>query len=171
MRYHVAVRGRAFVVDVEPDGVKVDGRPAAVDLALTPDSPVRHLVLDGASWTVVAEPGATPGTWRLTLSGASAIEAEVIDDRTRAIRAMMGSSGARRGPEPLKAPMPGLVLAVDVAEGDIVEAGRPVVVIEAMKMQNELRTQARGLVEKVLVSPGVAVERGAVLVEFAEAPE
>ncbi len=169
MRYHVTVRGRTVVVDVAADAVTVDGRAADVDLSSALDGPVRHLILDGASWTVVAEPGERPGAWRLTLSGTSTVEAEVVDDRTLAIRAMTGSGVAHRGPEPLKAPMPGLVLAVEVEEGEVVEAGQAVVVMEAMKMQNELRSQARGVVERVLVAPGAAVERGAVLVEFAEA--
>jgi len=171
MRYHVTVRDRTFVVDVGVDEVTVDGRVLEVDLASSPASPVRHLVLDGASWTVVAEPGERAGTWRLTLSGASTVDAEVVDERTLAIRAMTGAGSARKGPEPLKAPMPGLVLAVHVSEGQVVEAGQAVVVMEAMKMQNELRSQARGVVERVRVQPGAAVERGAVLVELGQAGE
>ncbi len=166
MRYHVTVRERTFVVDVTPDGVAVDGSPAHADLAASDGTPIRHLLLDGASWTVVAEPGERSGAWRLTLSGAPSVEAEVVDERTLAIRAMTGADASARGPEPLKAPMPGLVLAVEVEEGDVVEAGQAVVVMEAMKMQNELRSQSRGVVERILVGPGAAVERGAVLVEF-----
>jgi biotin carboxyl carrier protein len=169
VRYHVALGGRTYRVDVEGDRVAVDGREVDVDLARREGSPVRHLVLDGASWTVVAEPGAERGRWRLTLSGLSTVEAEVVDERTRAIRAMTGATGAPRGPEPLKAPMPGLIVRVEVAEGEAVEAGAAVVVMEAMKMQNELRSQARGVVRRILVEPGAAVERGTTLVEFDEA--
>jgi pyruvate carboxylase subunit B len=169
VRYHVTLRGRTYAVDVDGERVAVEGRPVAVDLAALEGSPVRHLVLDGASWTVVAEPGAVRGRWRLTLSGLSAVDVEVVDERTRAIRALAGATGGTRGPEPLKAPMPGLVVRVEVAEGDTVEAGAGVVVMEAMKMQNELRSPARGVVRRVLVAPGAAVERGAVLVEFGEA--
>lgn len=169
MRYHVTVRGEEYLVDVDGDGVAVDGRPVEVDLAATPGSPVHHLVLDGRSWTVVAEPGGERGVWRLTLSGLSAVDVEVVDERTRAIRALAEAGAARRGPEPLKAPMPGLVVRVEAEEGDVVEAGAGVVVMEAMKMQNELRSAARGVVRRILVQPGAAVERGAVLVEFDEA--
>ena len=171
MRYHVTVDGREYAVELEGAQVTVDGAPVAVDLAPLPGSPVHHLVCDGASWTVVAERGPTEGVWRLTLSGMATIDAEVVDERTRAIREMAGSVAGARGPEPLKAPMPGLVVRIEVAEGDAVQAGQGVVVMEAMKMQNELRSPAGGIVKRVAVAPGDAVERGAVLLEFGEAGE
>ncbi|HEY0673364.1 MAG TPA: acetyl-CoA carboxylase biotin carboxyl carrier protein subunit, partial [Longimicrobiales bacterium] len=65
------------------------------------------------------------------------------------------------------APMPGLVLRVDVEAGQQVNAGQGVVIIEAMKMENELRADAAGVVARILVQPGTAVEKGTVLVEFA----
>ena len=61
--------------------------------------------------------------------------------------------------------MPGLVVRVNVAEGDEVAAGQGLVVMEAMKMENELRAPAPGRVRRVLATPGTAVEKGAVLVE------
>ena len=62
--------------------------------------------------------------------------------------------------------MPGLVVRVNVAEGDTVAAGQGLVVMEAMKMENELRAAAAGTVSRVLATPGAAVEKGAVLVEL-----
>ena len=62
--------------------------------------------------------------------------------------------------------MPGLVVRVDVEPGHRVEAGQGVVIIEAMKMENELKAEADGVVSRVLVEQGQAVEKGAVLVEF-----
>ena len=74
-------------------------------------------------------------------------------------------AAAPSGPAPLVAPMPGLVVRVNVAPGDAVQPGQPLVVMEAMKMENELRASAPGRVRRVLATPGTAVEKGAVLVE------
>jgi pyruvate carboxylase subunit B len=67
---------------------------------------------------------------------------------------------------PLLAPMPGLVVRVNVKAGDTVEAGQGLIVMEAMKMENELRAHGAGVVKAVRVAPGDAVEKGAVLVEM-----
>jgi pyruvate carboxylase subunit B len=69
----------------------------------------------------------------------------------------------------MRAPMPGLIVRVDVTAGDEVRTGEGVVIIEAMKMENELRADGGGIVSRVLVEAGQAVEKGAVLVEFEEA--
>jgi biotin carboxyl carrier protein len=63
--------------------------------------------------------------------------------------------------------MPGLVLRIQVQQGQAVVAGQPIVALEAMKMENELRATAPGVVQTIAVVAGQAVEKGAVLVEFA----
>jgi biotin carboxyl carrier protein len=68
----------------------------------------------------------------------------------------------------VRAPMPGLIVRVEVAEGESVSAGQGVVIIEAMKMENELKSDAAGVVKKILVQQGQAVEKGTVLIEFQE---
>ena len=75
-----------------------------------------------------------------------------------------GTSGRADGEQKVVAPMPGRVVRVLVSEGDEVEARQPVVVIEAMKMENELRAPAAGRVREVAASPGTSVEAGRVLV-------
>ncbi|HMI42929.1 MAG TPA: biotin/lipoyl-containing protein, partial [Gemmatimonadaceae bacterium] len=72
------------------------------------------------------------------------------------------------GPAPILAPMPGLIVPVNVKVGDTVEAGQGVVVMEAMKMENELRATAAGVVKSVEVAAGTAVEKGALLVALGE---
>ena len=68
--------------------------------------------------------------------------------------------------KPLAAPMPGLVVQVAVQEGDDVAAGDTVLIVEAMKMENELRAAATARVTRVRVAPGEAVEKGQLLTEF-----
>ena len=89
-----------------------------------------------------------------------------MDERTRYIRGLAGSGDKARGLAVLKAPMPGLVVRVQVEAGATVSSGAGLVVLEAMKMENELRATTAGTVRVVRVRPGEAVEKGQVLVEF-----
>lgn len=166
MRYYVSVAGRTVEVDLSGERPKVDGREVDVDIVAIPGTPVRHLLVDGRSWAVVARPGGEPGSWDLHLDG-QRFAPEVVDERTRAIRAMAGKAAGAHGPKPVRAPMPGLVTRVEVQPGDRVRPGQGVAIIEAMKMENELRAEAEAIVARVLVKAGEPVEKGAVLVEFA----
>jgi biotin carboxyl carrier protein len=169
MRYFVTIGGREHSVEVGGGQVLLDGRPVRAELRVVPGTRVHHLLVDGASYAVVAHPTAgEPDGWELDMDGAR-FSASVVDERTRAIRAMIGRSGAAAGPKPVRAPMPGLVVRIAVAPGDEVRTGQGVAIVEAMKMENELKAEAPGVVARVLVAAGQPVEKGAVLVEF-EAP-
>ena len=166
MRYFVSIAGRTIEVELTPEGPRVDGQLVRAELVAVPGTPVRHLLLDGRSFPLVARPGEGKGGWDILLDG-HRFAADVVDERTRAIRAMTARSAEAQGPRPVRAPMPGLVSRVQVAPGDAVLPGRGVVIIEAMKMENELKAEAPGVVSRILVAAGQAVEKGAVLVEFA----
>jgi pyruvate carboxylase subunit B len=113
---------------------------------------------------VVVRPG-TRGAYTLWLDGYR-FEVEALDERARAIRELSGKSAGPSGPAPLVAPMPGLIVRVNAQVGDEVAAGQGIVVMEAMKMENELRAPAAGRVKAIHAGPGTAVEKGAVLVEL-----
>ena len=168
MLYHVTVGTRTFQVRFGGDGVEVDGRRVDADLSTLPGTPVWGLRLDGVSHRVVAH-HAGKGEWNVNVGG-HPVPAEVVDERTRAIRELTGSAAAASGPKPIVAPMPGLVVKVEVSEGDEVLPGQGVVIVEAMKMENELKAQAGGTVKRIHVVSGDTVEKGQVLVDF-EAPE
>jgi len=91
---------------------------------------------------------------------------EVLDERTRHIRSLTANDDRPRAIPVLKAPMPGLVLRVQVRPGQRVSAGAGLVVLEAMKMENELKAPAPAVIKAVRVQPGAAVEKGQVLLEF-----
>jgi biotin carboxyl carrier protein len=165
--YFVEIGGRSFEVEVGPDGVCVDGVDIRAELARVSGTPVRSLLADGASHRVVAN-RLDRGRWSLTLRGRT-FRAEVIDERTRTIRAMTGAGAGPSGPRPVRAPMPGLIVKVEVAEGDLVEAGQGVVIVEAMKMENELRAEGAGRVTAVHVKEGDTVEKDQPLVDLAAA--
>ncbi|MGH7475006.1 MAG: acetyl-CoA carboxylase biotin carboxyl carrier protein subunit [Longimicrobiales bacterium] len=165
MRYFVTIRGRTFEVDLSGSRPRIDGREVSADLAGTLDSPARHLLIDGRSYPLVAGRGTARGVWELHIDGAR-LQAEAIDERTRAIREMTAAAGAPPGPRPVAAPMPGLVVRIEVEPGQTVAAGQGVAIVEAMKMENELKAEAAGRVARVLVQAGQTVEKGAVLIEF-----
>ena len=165
MRYFVTVGERTYEVELSDDKVIVDGESLSAELQQVAGTLLRRLSLDGHSYRVVAMPGETRGAWELQLGG-ERVRADVVDERTRAIRAMTARSNGPQGPKPVRAPMPGMVVRVEVEAGQQVRAGQGVVIIEAMKMENELKADAAGVVSKVLVNSGTAVEKGTVLIEF-----
>jgi pyruvate carboxylase subunit B len=165
MIYHVTIGGRGFEVDLSAEGIRVDGRLVEASLSQADDSPVGALHLDRSAYPLIARRTAK-GRWTLRMRGA-AIEAEVVDERTRAIRDMAGVGAGPAGPRPIVAPMPGMVLRVEVREGDHVQVGQGVVIVEAMKMENELKAAASGIVTRVHIEEGQPVEKDQVLVELA----
>ena len=167
MRYYVTIEGTEHVVELGPDGVRIDGDPVDAELAAAAGSPVRHLLLDGRSYRLSAEHQGD-GQWSLHHDGFR-VEAHVLDERTRAIREMTASAAPQAAAKPLKAPMPGLIVRIEVEPGVHVTPGQGLVIIEAMKMENELRAEAVGCVASVRVAAGQAVEKGQVLIEFQSA--
>jgi pyruvate carboxylase subunit B len=168
MRWFVKVGTREFTIDVDGADVRLDGEPVLAELRNVPGTPTRMLVVGDRTFTLIAAPHETGEGWRLDVDGARH-HAIAVDERTRAIREMAGAGAGPAGPRPVVAPMPGMVLRVDVAAGDHVREGQGVVIVEAMKMENELKASAGGVVSRVLVRSGDTVEKGQVLVEFTSA--
>ena len=164
MRYFVTVGDRTLEVEVGPEGVVVGGRTLAADLQPVPGTPVRSLILDGASHRLAARREGH-GRWEIHLGGRR-IPVRVLDERRHTILLMTGGGAAPAGPRPVRAPMPGLVVRVEVREGDLVEPGRGLVIVEAMKMENELRADVAGRIMRVHARAGETVEKDQVLIEF-----
>ena len=95
--------------------------------------------------------------------GATAVPVALLNGRTRYGR-KGDRGGAGAGPQRLLAPMPGKIVRVPVAVGDSVRARQPVVVVEAMKMENELRAGRDGIVAEIHAREGMSVEAGALLI-------
>lgn len=170
MMYHVTIGGRTFQVELGDSGITVDGEAHDVDFARIDGEPVHSLLLGGASHRVSALRVAKE-TWDLHLSGRR-IRADVVDERTRVIREITAAAGGgASGPRPIVAPMPGMVVRIDVEVGDTVSAGQGVVIVEAMKMENELKAAADGVVSRILVSEGEAVEKDQLLVDLEPLPK
>jgi acetyl/propionyl-CoA carboxylase alpha subunit len=165
MKYVVRIAEEDYQVDLDGERVQIDGDDVAAHVVPIDGTPVRMVTLGDEVHRVIVRPGPTRGRYTLWLDGYR-FEAEALDERTRAIRELSGAATGPTGPAPLVAPMPGLIVRVHVQVGDQVQAGQGLIVMEAMKMENELRIQAVGRVRNVLVSPGSVVEKGALLIEL-----
>jgi biotin carboxyl carrier protein len=189
MRYIVTVGERAITVetpdpDSAPERASVDGVETAVDWralgaalgARDGETRAGHysLLVGQASYDVyVRDLGETPDEegardFEVTV-GARTFTIRLRDERTQALERLAG--GARHaGDAVIRAPMPGLVSNVLAAEGQTVERGQAVVVLEAMKMENDLPTPRPGVVKSVLVTKGQTVNQGDTLVVVGDAP-
>jgi biotin carboxyl carrier protein len=165
VKYFVTLAGQTLDVEVDGGRVLVGGEAIEAHLATVAGTPLHHLLLGGASWTVAAQPLEDAGRWMLG-TGGERVEAIVVDERARQAHtpAVRGRAAEPTGGGSVVAPMPGLVVRVEVVAGQQVEAGTGLVVVEAMKMENELRAARAGVVETVHVKVGQAVEKGAPLV-------
>jgi acetyl/propionyl-CoA carboxylase alpha subunit len=164
VRYAVLLDGQVIEVEVDGDRVIVAGQPHTATLAVIPGTPLRQLLLDGRPMTLSVE-SLGRGRWVLA-PGGERREIEVLDERALHIRGLTASGDRPRAMPVLRAPMPGLVLRVQVAPGQQVPAGAGLVVLEAMKMENELKAPAPAVIKAVRVQAGAAVEKGQVLLEF-----
>ena len=165
MKYVVKVGTEDVDVSLDADVVQVDGMTVNAHVTELEGTPVRMVTIGDEVHRVVARRGPTRGRYTLWLDGFR-YEVEALDERTRAIRELSGTTAGPSGPAPLVAPMPGMIVRVAVQVGDVVQAGQGLVVMEAMKMENELRATAAGTVKAVLAVAGTAVEKGAVLLEL-----
>ena len=181
MNVDVMVNGRPLKVEIEPAGepgkltVTIKGKTRVVDASWV-DAGTLSLVDAGVVREIRLHARDEAGAVGVEIGG-TLYEAIASKRRTGATGAMgaTGATGAEReggpsgasapaGAASVKAPMPGRVVRVLVGVGDRVAARQPVVAVEAMKMENELRSPRDGVVTQVLVAPGAAVESGAVLI-------
>lgn len=167
MKYIVDVAGERIEVELDGEEAVVDGERLAVHLADIEGTPVRLVTIGAAQHRVIARRGDARGRYVLALDGWR-FAVEALDERTRAIRDLSATHAGPAGPSPIVAPMPGLIVRVAVGVGDRVTAGQGIVVMEAMKMENELRASADAVVRAIHATPGSAVEKGTRLVEFEE---
>jgi biotin carboxyl carrier protein len=166
MKYVVEIAGKRVEVVVDGDQVTVDGGAAErAQLSEIEGTPVRLVTVGTAVHRVMARRDGQRGSYSLRIDGRR-YAVEALDERTRAIRDLSAAAAGPVGPQPVKAPMPGLMVRIDVKIGDQVKAGQGVAAMEAMKMENELRAPGTGRVRAVHVKVGQAVEKGALLVEF-----
>jgi biotin carboxyl carrier protein len=158
-RLRVERRGERFVVIVGEGGSE---RVHEVDRAVL-RTHLASLLLDGLQFDVTVRPLAE-GRYQVGWDGQSEV-LEVADPLTHLARVSRGAD-AGKGRQQITAYMPGRVVEVRVAEGQEIRAGEPLLVLEAMKMQNEIQAERDGTVRKLHVAAGDAVDGGDLLLEI-----
>jgi len=162
VRYTVTIGVHEFAVVVNGAEVSVNGRSVSASLMSIPETPIRQLMLGNSSHCYVIVDGEQSWT---VLRGGEVTEVAVEDERARQLRGVGGGGERKLRGGAVVAPMPGLVLRVEVQQGQTIGPGTGVVVLEAMKMENQISAVSGGVVTKVHVTAGQAVEKGALLVE------
>ncbi|HEX4037918.1 MAG TPA: biotin/lipoyl-containing protein [Acidobacteriaceae bacterium] len=162
MTLELDINGHRCQVEIEPAespnswAVRIDGKPVQADAHLVRPG-VLSLLIEGKSYRIVLDPGHAEPALHLR---AQRIPFRIEDTRSLRSRRRHGNTD---GPMSLKASMPGRVVRVLVEEGDGVAAHQGMLVIEAMKMQNELKSPKEGRVVEIRVSPGDTVAAGDIL--------
>ncbi|MDP2307078.1 MAG: biotin/lipoyl-containing protein [Pseudomonadota bacterium] len=160
MKYEITIGGTTRNVDIEPTGegryrVWWEGESHEVDL-LKPSPEAYQMLIDGESWEAGCV--AVGDGYLVDVMGLST-EVVVVDPRRRALKLAAGTATGM-----LSTQMPGRVVRLIAKVGDVVKKGQPVIVVEAMKMENEMKSPIDGTVAEILVTEGQAVEAGTKLV-------
>jgi biotin carboxyl carrier protein len=161
MKYIVTINEREYQVEILGEKrINVDGTELDVDFQSISSQPIYSLILNGHSYEAFVSPN--QNEWQVMLHG-NLYDARVEDERERRLRAASGGSASEHMEFQLKAPMPGLVVAIPVSEGQEINKGDVLLILESMKMQNELKSPRAGTVKNIRVAPGVSVEQKQVM--------
>lgn len=165
MKYIATIEGQSFEIDINEAGeILADGKRLEVDFQSVADEPIYSMLLNNESFEANVA------------SGESAVEVllrgrlflvDVEDERQRRLRETTDIGLIEEGEYTMAAPMPGLVVAVPVEEGQEVEKGDNLIILESMKMQNELRAPRNGTVSRIRVGPGDRVDQDQALLTLA----
>ncbi|HRQ41268.1 MAG TPA: acetyl-CoA carboxylase biotin carboxyl carrier protein subunit [Chloroflexota bacterium] len=169
MKYFARVNDKEFeiVIDSEQE-VIVNGVPYEIDFQLLHEDSVLSLLLNNRSLEAVINE--RDDVWEVLTRG-ELYTVRVQDERMYRLAQARGSSPVATGEAQVRSPMPGVIVAVAVFEGDVVRQGDKVVILESMKMENELRAPRDGIISRVNVSKGDSVEKDQVLVVISEPGE
>ncbi len=157
MKYITTIDEKEFLVEIIDDShVSVDGKIFELDFESVESQPVFSLIVNGKSYEAYVYQG--DEDLEVLIKG-RLYHSKVEDERERRLRAASGGEVAQTGPFHLKAPMPGLVVAVQVESGQEVKKGDVLLILESMKMQNELKSPRDGVVGRIQVKAGDSVEQ------------
>ena len=157
MKYITTIEDKEYEVEViDERHIRIGDRLLQVDFESVSGQPVFSLIVDGKSYESFVYPGEED--WQVLLHGRQ-YQVKVEDEREKRLRAAAGGGVAEGGEFHLKAPMPGLVVAVLMSEGQQVEKGQVLLILESMKMQNELKAPRAGTVGRIRVKAGESVEQ------------
>lgn len=148
----------AVFVDGTDDAVPISDRGSLWQTEVTED--------DGTTTPIYVQRGEGDHEFLVFMKG-EVIRVELESERDRRVKRLSKSAqGGKSSSQIVRAPMPGMLKSVLVSEGDVVQRGTPLCILEAMKMENEIKSPGDLVVKRIAVSAGIAVDKAAVLVEL-----
>ncbi|MBS1250575.1 MAG: Glutaconyl-CoA decarboxylase subunit gamma [Chloroflexi bacterium] len=163
MKYIAEVEEQEFTIEiVDENHVRINGEVHEIDFKAVQGELTFSLLVNGQSYE--ANVYQENGNWEVLMRGGR-YSVRVEDERARRLRIAVGDTAAQQGPFHLKSPMPGLVVDIPVKEGQEVVEGEVLLILESMKMQNELKSPRAGQVSRIMVKQGENVEQRQVLLD------
>ncbi len=161
MKYEVTVGEESYIIEVNQEGqITCDGEVLEIDFHAIGTSGLYSLLVNNESYEALVE--RREDAWRVLLIG-DLYEVEVIDERAQLLKARAGSLLPETGEVIIRAPMPGLVVDVPVQVGQQVAKGENLIILESMKMENELKAPRDGRIERINVNAKDSVEQNQTL--------
>ena len=161
MKYYTRVDNTDYEVEINGESIVLNGEPVDVDLMRSGAAELYSVLFGGRSYEMLVN--ADRFNYTINVRGVQ-FQVQVEDERARRMNRARRLPTLPDGELAITAPIPGLVVRVLVAEGDSIEEGQPVVLLEAMKMENELRAMRGGIVKSVLAAAGQRVDQNAPLI-------
>jgi biotin carboxyl carrier protein len=169
MKYITTVNDEEFIIEIEANNqIVVNGVRYDIDFQHLPEADALSLLLNHRSLEAVVEE--RDDVWDVLTKG-EVYTVRVQDERAYRLAKARGVASDVAGEAQIKSPMPGLIVAVPVTEGQHVVKGDKVIILESMKMENELRAPKDGLVARVHVAQGASVEKDQVLLVIVDEEE
>lgn len=166
MKYIATVKDREYTIEIDPDkGILIDGEPQLIDFRRLPSGGVTSLLMNHRSISAVVEERSDH--WEVLIEG-ELYAVQVQDERAYRLERMRSTGLTVDGEAIVTSPMPGIIVAVSVSVGDMVRHGDKIVILESMKMENELRAPCDGMVSHVHVAAGASVEKDQPLVGISQ---
>jgi len=157
MKYVTTIDNQEFEIEIVDDRhIRIGDRLLQVDFESVSGQPVFSLILDGKSYESFVYQG--DEDWEVLIRGRQ-YQVKIEDEREKRLKAAAGGGAVEGGEFHLKAPMPGLVVAILLEEGQEVKKGQVMLILESMKMQNELKAPRDGITGRVRVKAGESVEQ------------
>jgi biotin carboxyl carrier protein len=166
MKYITTVNDQQYSIEIDQEGrITVDGDAFDVDFHSLAEGGILSLILNNHSLEAIVEE--RDQAWEVLIRG-ELYSVQVQDERAYRLAMARGVTAEVTGEAAIKSPMPGLIIAVTVEEGQLVSKGDQIVILESMKMENELRSPRDGVVKRLHVQPGASVEKDQLLATIGE---
>jgi biotin carboxyl carrier protein len=166
MKYITTVKDQQYTIEIDhEDRITVDGASYDIDFDLLSEGGILSLILNNHSLEAIVEE--RDQAWEVLIRG-ELYAVQVQDERAYRLAKARGVTAIVTGEVAIKSPMPGLIIAIPVAEGQLVSKGDQIAILESMKMENELRSPRDGLVKRIHVQPGQSVEKDQPLATIGE---